>query len=154
VPRKPKTPLAQVCAALNTEGARYLVVGASALQLWGSTRATRDIDILIEPTRENAQRVIDALSTIGFGVPKELTPEEVLSRDVTIVGDTPNVDILTRAWNVKYADAAPNSTTIRIEAIPVPTPSIDDLIETKRTGRLQDEADIQVLEAIRDLRED
>lgn len=44
--------LAQVCRLLNDEEARYLVVGAVAMQLWGTTRATRDIDILIEPTIE------------------------------------------------------------------------------------------------------
>ena len=53
--------LAQVCRLLNDEEARYLVVGAVAMQLWGTTRATRDIDILIEPTIENAQRVLRAL---------------------------------------------------------------------------------------------
>jgi hypothetical protein len=153
VARQPKTPLARVCAALNAEKARYLVVGAAALQLWGSTRATRDIDILIDPTPENAQRVIDALATVGLGIAKELTAEEILSRAVTVVGDSPNVDILTRAWNLRYSDAAPSSKTFRVESVPIPAPSIEDLIESKQTGRLQDEADIQVLEAIRDLRD-
>ena len=50
--------VAQVCRLLNDEDARYLVVGAIAMQLWGTTRATRDIDILIEPTIENATRVL------------------------------------------------------------------------------------------------
>jgi hypothetical protein len=37
--------------------------------------------------------------------------------------------------------------------VPIPLISIDDLIATKRTGRLQDAADIEVLEEIRRLRE-
>ena len=41
-----ETRLAEVCAALDRQGARYVLVGAAALQLWGSTRATRDIGIL------------------------------------------------------------------------------------------------------------
>jgi hypothetical protein len=151
VARNPRTPLAAVCAALNAERARYLVVGASALQLWGSTRATRDIDILIDPTIENARRVIDALSNIGFGLAKELTPQEIVRNVVTVVGDNPNIDILTRAWNLTYADAAPGARTFKVEAVSIPAPSIEDLIESKQTGRLQDDADIQVLEAIRDL---
>lgn len=53
----PLSRVAQVCQLLNVEEARYLVVGAIAMQLWGTTRATRDIDILIEPTIENATRV-------------------------------------------------------------------------------------------------
>src|SRR5437870_9558371 len=103
--KKPSTRLAQVCAALNAEKARYVLVGAAALQLWGTTRATRDIDILIEPTVPNARRVLRALSAIGLGIAREIVPEEVVARPATLVGDIPNVDILTRAWNVRYADA-------------------------------------------------
>jgi hypothetical protein len=150
-PRKPTTRLAQVCAALNDESAHYVLVGAAALQLWGTTRATRDIDILIEPTVRNARRVLRALSTIGLGIARELVPEEIVARPVTLVGDLPNVDILTRAWNVRYADARPRAEVFTIEGVRIPTASIDDLIESKRTGRLQDAADIEVLEAIRRL---
>jgi len=39
-----------------------------------------------------------------------------------------------------------------VEGVLVPAASIDDLIESKRTGRLQDAADIEVLEEIRKLR--
>jgi hypothetical protein len=64
----------------------------------------------------------------------------------------PNVDILTRAWNVRWEEATRNATTFDVEGVPIPTASIEDLIDSKRTGRLQDAADIEVLEAIRDLR--
>ena len=77
-----------------------MLVGATAMQLWGTTRATRDIDILIEPTEENATRVLNALSHLQ-----------------------------------------------------IPTASIDDLIASKQTGRLQDAADIEVLEQIKRLRQ-
>jgi hypothetical protein len=59
------------------------------------------------------------------------------------------VDILTRAWNVTWEQAQPRATTFHVEGVPVPTASIEDLIESKRTGRLQDAADIEVLEEIR-----
>lgn len=48
----------------------------------------------------NAARVLSALSSLPFGVASELAPEELLGRGVTMIGDTPNVDVLTRAWNV------------------------------------------------------
>jgi hypothetical protein len=152
VKRRPKTQLAQVCSALNAERAKYLVVGASALQLWGSTRATRDVDILINPAIPNVRRVLKALGRLGFGFANELLPEDVAGRAVTMVGDTPNVDILTRAWNVRYDEAAPRAAQFEVEGVTIPAASIEDLIESKRTGRLQDAADIEVLEAIRDLR--
>ena len=147
-----QTHLAQVCALLNEAGARYVLVGARALQLWGSTRGTRDIDILIEPTVENAARVLSALSQIGFGMAGEWLAEEIVAKKVTIIGDTPKVDILTVAWSVHFRDARPAATIFTVESVEIPTISIEHLIASKRTGRLQDAADIEVLEEIRRIR--
>jgi hypothetical protein len=145
---EPRTALARLCQLLNAEDARYLVVGATAMQLWGTTRATRDIDLLIDPTLENAERVLRALGRLPFGVATELTPAEVVSQQVTMIGDTPNVDILTRAWNLEWADAERDFELFPIEGVDVPTVSIRNLIESKRTGRTQDLADIEILEEI------
>lgn len=147
-----RTRLAEVCAALNAQRARYVIVGASAMQLWGTTRATRDIDILIEPTVSNTRRVLKALGALGFGFAKELSAKDVARRPVTIIGDTPNVDLLTWAWNLTFDRAMAHRTTIPLEGVEIPAASIDDLIESKRTGRLQDAADIEVLEELRRLR--
>jgi hypothetical protein len=81
-----------------------------------------------------------------------LLAEEVASRAVTIVGDTPNVDILTIAWSVRYAEARRDAVVFDVEGVRIPTASIEHLIASKRTGRLQDAADIEVLEEIRRLR--
>lgn len=158
-PRKPgvpigppfRTELADVCSRLNQAEARYLVVGARALQLWGSARATRDIDILIEPTEENAQRVLDALATTGYGFAKEWAAAEVARKFVTIIGDDPRVDILTLAWSIRYRDAIRSAVRFEVEGVEIPTVSLDDLIASKRTGRPQDVADLVVLEEIRRL---
>lgn len=147
-----ETRVARVCSVLNAERARYIVFGATAMQLWGTTRATRDIDILIEPTVANARRVLRALAGLGLGLASEHLAEEVASRAVTMIGDMPNVDILTRAWNVTWDAAKGRVTHFDVEGVDVPTASIEDLIESKRTGRLQDAADIEVLEEIRRLR--
>lgn len=147
-----ETQLAEVCSKLNDAGARYVLVGARALQLWGSSRATRDIDILIEPTVENARRVLDALSQVGFGLASEWLPEEIAAKKVTIIGDSPKVDILTVAWSVHYRHARPDATVFTVESVPIPTISVEHLIASKRTGRLQDAADIEVLEEIRRIR--
>lgn len=146
-----RTELADVCWRLNEAGARYLVVGARALQLWGSARATRDIDILIEPTEDNARRVLDALATFGYGFAREWAAAEVARKFVTIIGDSPRVDILTVAWSVRYRDAIRAAERFTIEGVEIPTLSLDDLMASKRTGRPQDLADLVVLEEIRRL---
>lgn len=145
--------LAEVCHRLNSAGANYLVIGARALQLWGSSRATRDVDILIEPTEENASRVLDALSKLGFGFATEWTAREIASKFVTIIGDSPRVDIMTIAWSVRYRDAVRDAHVFHLEGVAIPTLSLDDLIRSKRTGQPQDDADILVLEEIKRLRE-
>ncbi|MGH7696257.1 MAG: nucleotidyltransferase [Gemmatimonadaceae bacterium] len=144
-----ETRVARVCSRLNAEHARYVLMGATAMQLWGTTRATRDIDILIEPTVDNATRVLRALASLGFGFASEYLAADVAKRAVTIIGDSPNVDILTRAWNVTWQAAQQRATTFEVEGVAIPTASIEDLIESKRSGRLQDAADIEVLEEIR-----
>lgn len=147
-----RTELAEVCWRLNAAGARYLVAGARALQLWGSARATRDIDILIEPTEANAQRVLNALATIGYGFAKDWAAAEVARKFVTIIGEDPRVDILTVAWSVRYRDAVRSAERFELEGVEIPVLSLDDLIASKRTGRPQDDADLVVLEEIRRLR--
>ena len=147
--RRFDTRLAEVCYRLNREGARYLVVGATAMQLWGTTRATRDIDLLIEPTVENAERVLRALNRVGFGLAREWLAEEVARNAVTILGDNPRVDLFTVAWSVRYADAAAGARQFEVEGVKIPAASLEHLIASKRTGRLQDAADIEVLEEIR-----
>ena len=57
---------------------RFLVVGAYALGLHGRPRATGDLDLWVEPTAENAGRVMRALS--AFGSPMDAIAESDFSR--------------------------------------------------------------------------
>jgi predicted nucleotidyltransferase len=147
-----ETRLGEVCARLNHHRARYVLVGASAMQLWGTTRATRDIDILIDATEDNAGRVLRALSDVGLGLANEWLAAEIVRKAVTVIGDFPRVDVLSVAWTVRYPEAARDATVFELEGVKVPTASLEHLITSKRTGRLQDAADIEVLEEIRRLR--
>ena len=143
--------LATVCRLLNAADARYVLVGGFALALHGAVRATKDVDILIQPTTDNVQRVLEALAELPFGIARELDPADVLVKPITIIGDQPRVDLLTLAWSVRYADAAPRRLTAEVDGVEVPYADLDTLIRTKQTGRLQDRADIEVLERIREL---
>ena len=144
----PQTKVAEICGALNAASARYVLVGAQAMILWGGGRNTRDVDLLIEATKENAQRVLDGLADLGFILVRDLDAKDVASRAVTIIGDRWHVDLFTVAWAVRYPEAAPESRVFDVEGVEVPTASIRHLIASKRTGRLQDAADIEMLEAI------
>jgi len=146
--------LLRVCALLNAERVRYVVIGGFALALHGYPRFTRDVDILIEPTLENAERALKALQGLTWGISRELSAAAVIAKPLTIVGDDPRVDILTLASRVRYADAAPRIQTLEIEGVAVPIPDIDTLIRTKQTDRTRDKADIEELERIKALTEE
>lgn len=120
--------------------------------LHGYVRATTDLDILIERTKDNAERVLAALSTFGYGFARELTPEEILGRPVFIIGDDPQLDIFTVAWSVRYEQAIARSSVVEIEGVPIPLIGIDDLIASKRTDRPLDAADVEALEEIKRIR--
>lgn len=143
--------LVVVCRLLNTAGVRYVVVGGFALAFHGVIRATKDVDILIEPTLENARRALEALEGLTFGVARELDPSEVVAKPITIIGDNPRVDLLTLAWSVRYADAAPHIRPAQIEGVEIPFVDLDTLIRSKQTGRLQDMADVEALERIKQI---
>lgn len=149
---KSQSRITPVCAALNRGKAKYLVIGGVACILHGYARATDDIDILIERSEANATRVLDVLGGLGYGYARGWTAAEVLKRPITVIGDDPRVDVFTVAWKVKYEQAAPNASAVDVDGVKIPLIGIDDLIETKRTGRLQDAADIEALEEIRRLR--
>lgn len=56
------------------------------------------------------------------------------------------------AWQLHYAEARKDATGFEVEGVKIPTASIPHLIKSKRTGRLQDAADIEALAEIERLR--
>ncbi|HEV8612821.1 MAG TPA: hypothetical protein VGQ73_04870, partial [Gemmatimonadales bacterium] len=80
---------------------------------------------------------------------REWLAEEVARNAVSILGDNPRVDLFTVAWSVRYGEAATAARQFEVEGVKIPAASLEHLIASKRTGRLQDAADIEVLEEIR-----
>lgn len=50
----------------NVHNVEYVIVGGYALAFHGAPRYTGDIDLLIKPDQENAQKVLNALKDFGF----------------------------------------------------------------------------------------
>jgi hypothetical protein len=145
--------LATVCGLLNAARVKYVVIGGFALALHGVVRATKDIDVLIEATLDNVQRALKALAGLPGAISRELDPAEVVAKPITIIGDDPRVDLLTLAWSVRYADAAPKAQRVEIEGVEIPFADIDTLIRTKQTDRFQDKADVENLEQVKRLKQ-
>jgi predicted nucleotidyltransferase len=143
--------LAKVCGLLNEAGVKYVVVGGFALALHGLVRATKDIDILIDPSLDNVTLALKALEGLAWGVSRELDPSDVATKPITVIGDDPRVDLLTLAWSVRYADAAPKLRTVTIDGVQIPFADLDTLIRSKQTDRFQDKADVESLEQVKRL---
>src|SRR5712692_8242046 len=62
---------------LNAHGVRYLIVGAHAVAFHARPRATKDLDILVDPTPSNARKMLDALRDFFGGVDLGYTVEDV-----------------------------------------------------------------------------
>ena len=65
---------------LNEHNVRYLVVGGYAVAFHGYPRYTKDLDVWIELSPENADNVLKALEEFGFGS-LGLKPEDFLESD-------------------------------------------------------------------------
>jgi hypothetical protein len=135
-------------AALNAAGARCLLVGGYALAVHATPRFTKDIDVWIEPTPENAARVMSALRV--FGAPLDTLSEADLSRPGIVfqMGVPPNrIDLMTSIDAVTFDEAwtARISTSYGDQTIAVIGRA--HLIANKRaTGRPQDALDADLLE--------
>ena len=62
----------RVAELLEGEHVEYAVIGGYALAIQGIVRLTEDVDVLVEPTPENARRWVRALSQLPDGAAKEL----------------------------------------------------------------------------------
>ena len=139
-----------VLVSLLDAGARFLVVGAHALAVQGIPRATQDLDVWVEPTPENADRVWQAL--IRFGAPlAELQVDQAdLLRPETVIqiGLPPNrIDLLTGITGVSHFGVAWDARAeSQIAGRTIPFLGRETLVANKRaTGRLKDLADLEAL---------
>ncbi len=135
-------------SALNAAGVRYLLVGGYALAVHQAPRFTKDLDVWVEPTPENAERTLAALA--AFGAPLSQVSAEDLARPGIVfqIGVPPNrIDILTAIDGVSFSDAWPNRLSIDWSSASVTVIGRADLIRNKRaTGRPQDALDAGLLE--------
>ncbi|WP_066349666.1 hypothetical protein [Geminocystis sp. NIES-3708] len=133
---------------LNANQVRYLIVGGYAVAIHGHPRYTKDIDIWIEMSNDNATNIIKALNDFGFGslgLKREdfVTPDQIIQ-----LGYPPHrIDILTTIDGVDFASCYPSKIEIIIDNIVVNFIDLDNLKKNKKaSGRLQDLADLENLQ--------
>jgi hypothetical protein len=127
----------------------FLVVGGYAMAVHRLPRATKDLDLWVRPSADNAPRVLKALD--AFGAPRHGLTEADLRTAGTIyqVGVPPNrVDLITVVDGVRFEDAWRDRMSVEIEGLRIPVIGRAHLIRNKRTvGRPQDLLDANLLES-------
>jgi predicted nucleotidyltransferase len=141
----------EMLQCLSGENVKFLLVGAYALAAYGFPRATKDIDFFVRAAPDNASHLMRALER--FGAPLSgVSAGDFSSEGVVFqIGNSPRrIDILTRISGVDFQQAYERRKIVSLEGINVPVISLQDLITNKRaTGRMQDLADIERLESLR-----
>jgi len=129
--------------------AEFLLIGGYALAAHGYPRATKDIDLWVDASSENAPRVAAALR--AFGAPSHGIREEDFATPgiVLQLGIPPRrIDLTTKVDGVVFEQCWENRETVEIDGLEVPLLSRKNLIENKKaTGRPQDLLDVDVLES-------
>jgi hypothetical protein len=146
----PRTPeeddLVKLCASLNAEGAKYLVVGGMAMNQQGLLRATEDIDLLLERSRENQGKVRKALEVLPDKVVREMNESDLDEYTVVRVADEIVIDLMLTACGIGYEEAATEIETRKIQGVSVPFASASLLLRMKQTHREKDIPDRIFLE--------
>jgi Nucleotidyl transferase AbiEii toxin, Type IV TA system len=140
----------RVLAAFEREGVKYVVFGAAAINLLGLPRATQDLDVFIEPTVENIERLRAALRSVYDDANiDEITAEDLLGEypaiDYVPPTGTFHIDILTRLGEAfRYEDLESQRVPFEGFSVTVATPRM--LVRMKKTTvRPKDQADVAML---------
>jgi hypothetical protein len=139
--------LRDVFLSLHKNDVKYLVIGGIAAILYGVPRATFDLDILIEATPENAQKLLDALLEAGLGTAALTTAEQVLAHEITIFQDRVRIDVQTATPGIAFQEAWVRRQVTEYQDRQFNLVSREDLINSKRAaGRDKDLEDVRLLE--------
>ena len=125
----------------------FLVVGAYAMAVHGYPRATGDMDLWVFTSRENAEKVYNAL--VEFGAPLgQITKDSFSEKGLVFqIGVAPcRIDIITQIDGVEFEQAYPKRKEVEIDGIKFPVISKEDLIHNKEsTGRDKDKLDSKTM---------
>jgi hypothetical protein len=133
--------------SLIAHGVEFLVVGAYALAFHGAPRFTGDMDVLIRPTRENADRLLAALRDFGFPT-ADLQPDDVTDpRRILQMGVEPvQIHVMSEISGVPWEEAWAGRVTGRCGRHDVAFLGRETFLRNKRAaGRPKDLADIDAL---------
>jgi hypothetical protein len=133
---------------LNEAGVEYLVVGGHAVAYYGYVRPTRDMDVWVAVSTDNADRLVRAVNSFFGGELAGLAREWFLDlENVTRFGAVPNlIEILPKVSGSEFEKAYAKRVVIKVDGQTLNLISLDELVANKKaSARLKDLADVEQL---------
>lgn len=138
-----------ILQALVDRGVEFLVVGAHAMAVHGVPRATGDLDLFVRPSRENAERLMEALREFGAPVDSHGLKQSDFEAAGTVyqIGLPPRrIDLMTEIDGIGFQVAWDSRRVLEIEGLAIAFIGKEALIENKKaTGRDKDAVDVRLL---------
>jgi len=146
---------------------KYILVGGIAFNLLGGFRGTSDLDLLVEMTDKNLEKIAKILKKQGYYVKQPVDPMKIAKKKIrndwienkhmkafNFYKDNTlqEVDLIIES-PVSFSEAKKTLVRIPFGNIDLPVISIDNLIKMKKSaGREIDRVDIKDLRQIKKLR--
>jgi predicted nucleotidyltransferase len=141
------TPYERLLVSLARADVNFLIVGGVAVALNGFVRTTEDVDILIERSEENVERLLGALASFGQGHARELSFADFDEAEgaVRVVEEFP-LDIFTIMRGHTYRDLLNQSLQTDIQGAKIGFLNAEGLIQLKQSSeREKDQIDVAAL---------
>jgi hypothetical protein len=142
--------LREFLLSLRRADVRFVVIGAYVLATLGRPRYSDDLDVFVEASRSNAERLAHALREYGgFEELARVVPEHMAVADrMFSIGKPPlAIDVTTGIDGVSFEEAWAGRREIMIEGTLIPFLGKPEYIRTKRAaGRPKDVADLALLD--------
>ncbi|MFA5010614.1 MAG: nucleotidyltransferase [Ignavibacteria bacterium] len=134
---------------LNENKVEYMLIGGYAVSFYGYPRFTGDIDIWINNTKRNAEKVLKSMSEFGIPV-KKIKIEDLTSNEPMnglYFGKEPfRIDIITALEELSFKESYKSLKKIKVNKVTIKVISKTDLIKNKiKSGRHKDLADVEEL---------
>jgi hypothetical protein len=124
---------------------KALIIGAFAVAFHAKPRFTKDLDIFVEATPDNAERLLRAIDAFGFGT-LSLSIGDFAPGRVTQLGFPPNrIDLVTSIDGVTFEEAWASRVAGKYGDIDVWYIGREALVRNKAAARPQDLMDLATL---------
>ncbi|MEP7278954.1 MAG: nucleotidyltransferase [Bacteroidota bacterium] len=137
---------------LNNYSVQYIMVGGFAVNLYGYTRSTTDLDLFLKDDFQNRQNLANAFSELGYGDISFEHLQFVPGWTNFQIGTGVQLDIMTslQGLDLSFDECLEMAPVAEIEGTRVPFLHINHLIQNKKVvNRPKDQLDVIELEKIK-----